>query len=123
MEALRDVHAAQPRRDPARGWRQIPGVSASSREGTFYCLPDFSAHLGRAIANDSFELSMFLLAKARVVTVPGKDFGAEGHLRLSYAGRTEDVVEGVAADPLGAGPVRSTRDSRSATGRVVRDWL
>ena len=28
----------------------------------------------------------FLLHKALVVTVPGKEFGMEGHLRLSYAG-------------------------------------
>ncbi len=50
-------------------------------EGTFYCLPDF-----RAYNANSVELSNLLLKKARVVTVPGKEFGMEGHLRLSYSG-------------------------------------
>ena len=60
-------------------------------DGTFYCLPDF-----RAYRNNSVELADFLLKKARVVTVPGKEFGMEGHLRLSYAGTVKDVSEGVA---------------------------
>ncbi|HSK10394.1 MAG TPA: aminotransferase class I/II-fold pyridoxal phosphate-dependent enzyme, partial [Vicinamibacterales bacterium] len=73
----------------------LPGVRMIKPQGTFYCLPDFSAYLKPGIASDSFELSMFLLQKARVVTVPGRDFGVEGHLRLSYAGTAADVVEGM----------------------------
>jgi len=56
------------------------------------------------------------------VTVPGKEFGVEGHLRLSYAGPTEDVVEGIRR-------IRWALDSRASReisfgGRTyVRDWL
>jgi len=58
-------------------------------DGTFYCLPDFSAY-----NKDSAALCAFLLEKALVVTVPGKSFGMEGHLRISYCGRGRDIVEG-----------------------------
>lgn len=67
------------------------GVHTVKPDGTFYCLPDF-----RAYSNDSFQLANLLLEKALVVTVPGKDFGMEGHLRLSYAGTVKDVTEGIA---------------------------
>jgi aspartate aminotransferase len=97
-------------------------LSVVKPQGTFYCLPDFRGCLGTGIARDSFELSMFLLSKARVVTVPGKDFGLEGHLRLSYAGSTESVVEGMkrirwALDPS------SPREIRIGEKTVVREWL
>ena len=100
----------------------LPGVKVSRPDGTFYCLPDFRAFLGGSIAKDSLELSGFLLSKARVVTVPGKEFGVEGHLRLSYAGPTEDVVEGIRR-------IRWALDSRASReitfgGKAyVRDWL
>ena len=45
----------------------------------------------------------FLLKKALVVTVPGKEFGMEGHLRLSYAGTVKDVTERDRAHQVGAG--------------------
>jgi aspartate aminotransferase len=101
---------------------ELPGVKTSKPNGTFYCLPDFREFLGGSIARDSLELSSFLLSKARVVTVPGKAFGVEGHLRLSYAGPTEDVIEGIRR-------IRWALDSRTPReiafgGKTyVRDWL
>lgn len=86
-------------------------------EGTFYVFPDFSAYQA-----DSVKLSEFLLKKALVVTVPGKEFGMEGHLRLSYAGATRDVAEGIAR-------IRWALDARSPAAidmgdkQVVRNWL
>jgi aspartate aminotransferase len=59
-------------------------------QGTFYCLPDFSAY-----EKDSLKLSRLLLEKARVVTVPGKEFGLDGHLRLSYCGTIKDIKQGI----------------------------
>ena len=65
--------------------------------------------------DDSEELSRFLLDKALVVTVPGKEFGAEGHLRLSYCGTRQGRDRGHPRASAG----RSTRPrrtrSRSAT--------
>jgi aspartate aminotransferase len=58
--------------------------------GTFYCFPDFSAY-----ERDSQKLSRLLLDRVRVVTVPGREFGMEGHLRLSFCGTVKDITEGV----------------------------
>jgi aspartate aminotransferase len=100
----------------------LPGVKVNKPNGTFYCLPDFREFLGGAIAKDSLGLSSFLLSKAKVVTVPGKEFGIEGHLRLSYAGPTEDVVEGIRRIrwALDSG---SPREIAFGGKTYVRDWL
>src|ERR1039458_4641757 len=66
------------------------GVKTVKPGGTFYCFPDFSAY-----EKDSQKLSRMLLEKVRVVTVPGKEFGMEGHLRLSFCGTAKDVTEGI----------------------------
>ncbi len=100
----------------------VPGVKVVKPWGTFYCLPDFSGCFREGIARGSFELSMFLLSKARVITVPGKDFGLEGYLRLSYAGSAADVVEGMkrirwALDPS------TPKEIQIGDKTVVRDWL
>lgn len=84
--------------------------------GTFYCLPDF-----RAYADDSEELARFLLEKALVVTVPGKEFGAEGHLRLSYCGSVRDIVEGVRRIRWALDPT-APNDITIGDRKVVRDW-
>ena len=69
----------------------IAGLKTTKPDGTFYCLPDFSAY-----DKDSGRLSKFLLEKALVVAVPGVEFGMEGHLRLSYCGTIKEIKEGVA---------------------------
>ncbi|MBI4802656.1 MAG: aminotransferase class I/II-fold pyridoxal phosphate-dependent enzyme [Elusimicrobia bacterium] len=74
----------------ARELLSIDGVRLATPKGTFYCLPDFRAYSG-----DSVALSRELLEKALVVTVPGKEFGMEGHLRLSYCGTLKEIMEGV----------------------------
>jgi aspartate aminotransferase len=104
------------------GLAQVPGISVIKPQGTFYCLPDFSQCLRPGIARDSFELSTFLLAKARVVTVPGRDFGLEGHVRLSYAGSAADVVEGIKRIRW-ALDAAAPREIAIGEKVVVRDWL
>ncbi|MFA5139346.1 MAG: pyridoxal phosphate-dependent aminotransferase [Elusimicrobiota bacterium] len=85
-------------------------------EGTFYCLPDFSAYKA-----DSMELCRFLLEKALVVTVPGREFGMEGHLRLSYCTSAEDVIEGVSRIRWALDP-ESPEEIEIGGKRRVRDW-
>ena len=97
--------------------RAFEGVHVTKPLGTFYCLPDFSA-----FSRDSEELSRFLLDKALVVTVPGKEFGAEGHLRLSYCGSTKDVTEGVRRIRWALDPT-APNDIYIGDRRLVRDWL
>ena len=93
------------------------GVRCTPPDGTFYCLPDF-----RAYSNNSVELANFLLKKARVVTVPGKEFGMEGHLRLSYAGTVKDVTEGIARIRWALDP-NAPSDIYIGDKKMVRDWM
>lgn len=93
------------------------GVRVSKPDGTFYCLPDLSAY-----NRNSEELSNFLLRKALVVTVPGKEFGMEGHLRLSYAGSVKDITEGVARMKWALDP-NSPNEIYIGDKKMVRDWL
>jgi len=95
---------------------KIPGVRVAKPQGTFYCLPDFSA-----LRKDSLALCNFLLEKAFVVTVPGKEFGAEGHLRLSYCGTAQDVSEGVARIRWALDP-GSPKEIRIGGKTIARDW-
>lgn len=99
-----------------QGLAGLEDVRVSNPEGTFYCLPDFSAY-----NRDSVELANFLLAKALVVTVPGKEFGMEGHLRLSYAGSAQDVVEGVARIRWALEP-SSPKEISIGGRKLVREW-
>jgi len=93
------------------------GVRTVAPQGTFYCLPDF-----RAFSQDSVELSNFLLRKALVVTIPGIEFGIEGHLRISLSGTVKEITEGIAR-------INWARDTESPNEiyfgdrRMVRDWL
>ncbi len=82
LERKRDVMAAE--------LAKLKKVRLHKPQGTFYSFPDFGAY-----EKDSAKLSGILLEKALVVTVPGVEFGLEGHLRLSYCGSEKDIVEGV----------------------------
>lgn len=98
------------------------GLKTIKPEGTFYCLPDFRAYIPSNIAKDSVELSKFILKKALVVTVPGKEFGMEGHLRLSYAGSVKDITEGIERIKWAIDPT-SPNDIFIGDRKLIRDWL
>jgi aspartate aminotransferase len=97
--------------------RAFTGVHVTKPQGTFYCLPDFNAY-----SKNSIELANFLLEKARVVTVPGVEFGMEGHLRLSYAGAVKDVIEGVERMKWAIDP-ESPNEIYIGDRKLIRDWL
>ena len=65
---------------------KIRGVRCLPSQGTFYAFPDFSKAIAATagVGND-VEMAEYLLNKGGVALVPGSAFGAEGHLRLSYA--------------------------------------
>ena len=97
--------------------KSFTGIKCVKPEGTFYCLPDF-----RAYNNDSVALSDFLLKCAFVVTVPGKEFGMEGHLRLSFAGSVKDLTEGVARIKWALDP-NSPNEIYIGDKKMIRDWM
>ena len=93
VEAMRVEFQA--RRDLIVGLlRQIPGLKVFEPQGAFYVLPDVTAFLGGEIATD-IDLAAWLLAEARVATVPETVFEGPGHLRLSYAASRADIEKGV----------------------------
>jgi aspartate aminotransferase len=71
---------------------KIRGVRCLPSEGTFYAFPDFSQAIAatNGVSNDA-DMAEYLLNKAEVALVPGSAFGAEGHLRLSYATSMETL--------------------------------
>ena len=95
----------------------IPGVKVTKPDGTFYCFPDFSAYM-----KDSQKLANFLLQKVRVVAVPGKEFGFEGHLRLSYCGTMKDITEGCERIQWALDP-NSANELYLGDRKLVRDWM
>jgi aspartate aminotransferase len=97
--------------------QSFTGVKCVRPDGTFYCFPDL-----RAYYKDSVVLSDFLLKKALVVTVPGREFGMEGHLRLSYAGSIKDITEGISRIKWALDP-NSPNEIYIGDRRMVRDWL
>lgn len=97
-------------------------VHCTKPQGTFYALPDFRAYLRRSVANSSTELAQFLLKKALVVTVPGKEFGLEGYLRLSYAGTIKELTEGIERMKWALDP-NAPSEIYIGDRKMVRDWL
>jgi len=97
--------------------RAIDGVQVTKPDGTFYCFPDFTAYM-----KDSQKLANFLLEKVRVVTVPGKEFGFEGHLRLSYCGAIREITEGIERIQWALDPT-SANELYLGDRKLVRDWL
>ena len=72
----------------------IPGFRCRPPAGAFYAFPDVSACF-RPGLEDSLALAEHLLEKAGVATVPGAAFGADAHLRLSFACSRAALAEGL----------------------------
>jgi aspartate aminotransferase len=96
--------------------KAFSGVHIEKPQGTFYCLPDFSAY-----NKNSVELSKMLLKKVQVVTVPGREFGMEGHLRLSFCGSIKDIMEGIDRIKWVLDP-DSPNEIFIGDRKLVRDW-
>ncbi len=92
------------------------GVKVTKPGGTFYTFPDFSAY-GR----DSMKLSQFLLEKVRVVVVPGREFGMEGHLRISFCGTIKEIMEGMERIKWALDP-DAPNELYLGDRKLVRDW-
>ena len=78
----------------------LEGVDCGMPGGAFYMFPDFSRYLNKKTADgkilqDTFDLSDYILADAKVVTVAGDGFGASGYLRFSFATNTETIIAGI----------------------------
>ena len=97
--------------------KSFNGARLIEPKGTFYALPDL-----RAFNGNSVELSRFLLKKALVVTVPGKEFGMEGHIRISFAGSVKEITEGIARIKW-ALDLTSPNEIYIGDKKMIRDWM
>lgn len=64
---------------------QLPGVRCPAADGTFYAFPDISECMKNLGINNDIDFAEKLLLEANVAVVPGTEFGAPGHMRVSYA--------------------------------------
>ncbi len=70
----------------------IPGFHCLPSLGTFYAFPLVRDAISRQPnINNDVELAEYILNKIEVALVPGSAFGAESHLRLSYATSMEQL--------------------------------
>jgi len=69
---------------------EIPKITYLKPEGAFYFFPNITG-----LRMKSTEVVHFLLKKAKVLTVPGTEFGkyGEGYIRMSYATAYEKIEE------------------------------
>jgi aspartate aminotransferase len=81
------------------GLNAIEGVTCHRPDGAFYVFPRIQKLLERKYKGEklagSVRVSDILLDDFRVGVVPGLPFGAEGHLRLSFATSRETIEKGL----------------------------
>ncbi|MDD4262919.1 MAG: pyridoxal phosphate-dependent aminotransferase [Firmicutes bacterium] len=82
------------------GLNNITGISCSKPLGAFYVFPDVSQLYGKktpkgTVLADSQSLSQALLEEALVAVVPGKAFGTDRYVRLSYATDMKSIKTGL----------------------------
>ncbi len=94
------VEAFRERRDViVAALNKIPGLTCPNPQGAFYVFPNVAQLYGRSfqgkVIADSTSLSAYLLDEANVAVVPGADFGADNHIRMSYATSRQQIETGV----------------------------
>lgn len=72
--------------------RAIPRIHVTTPEGAFYAFPRVDAYYGaRPGLTGSIAMAESILEEAGVAVVPGKPFGSDAHIRLSYACSMADI--------------------------------
>ncbi len=72
----------------------MPGVRCAPPAGAFYAFPDVSGCFDDELAG-SLAMARYLLDEAHVAVVPGEAFGADAHVRVSFASSRETLAEGL----------------------------
>jgi aspartate aminotransferase len=77
----------------------MSGVHCNMPRGAFYVFANFKSYFGKKCDGKTIEgsadLCEYLLANARVATVPGIAFGADDFIRFSYATGIDVIDEGL----------------------------
>lgn len=76
--------------------QQMQGVDVLPSDGTFYSFFDTTAFLAKHTEfKDDTELAEHLINETGVVLVPGIEFGAKNHIRLSFAADMAQLQQGL----------------------------
>lgn len=96
------------RRDRAlKAAQNIDDVTIAPAEGAFYLFINVSSYIGSGdLPKDDIALAEMLLEKFHVGVVPGTPFLAPGHIRISYAGDIDRIVEGIERISTGLSSLR-----------------
>jgi aspartate aminotransferase len=78
---------------------KIPGLSCVVPAGAFYLFPDVSSLFKKSFKGQPVEnvdrLAEMLLEHAHIAIVPGSAFGADNHIRISYAIPADEIIAGL----------------------------
>ena len=77
------------------GLGKVEGIRCRVPAGAFYVFPNVSGLMARFGCTSSDQLARGLLLGPGIATVAGSAFGADGHLRISYATSAERIREGL----------------------------
>jgi aspartate aminotransferase len=89
---LRDMQA---RRDlTVKLLREVPHLQVEVPAGAFYVFPDVSAHIAKH-GGGSGELAEYLLIQGGVAVVPGKPFGDDRRIRISFSKDLKTLEKGL----------------------------
>ncbi|WP_328449954.1 pyridoxal phosphate-dependent aminotransferase [Streptomyces sp. NBC_00386] len=89
------------RRTTIKALADIPGIEVDGNpEGAFFLLADVSGTYGRTLAGRTItsaaDFAELLLTEANVAVVPGADFAAPHHVRISYTVPPDRLTEALA---------------------------
>ncbi len=73
--------------------RGVPGFDIIPPQGSFYSFPSIPGYLERFGGSNG--LTNYLLENALVAVVPGEEFGAADHIRLSFATSEQNIINGI----------------------------
>lgn len=73
--------------------REIPGIDIIPPNGAFYAFPSINGYMERF--GNATAFAEYLIEHALVAMVPGGEFGAPDHVRLSFATSDQNIIKGV----------------------------
>ena len=72
------------------GLKKIKGFAPIMPQGAFYIFCSI-----KETGLDSVSLANELLDKAKLAVIPGKPFGSDEHIRLSFATSSDEITKGI----------------------------
>jgi aspartate/methionine/tyrosine aminotransferase len=94
----------------------VPGLSCFKPQGAFYLFPNvrsfYEKEANGVRIRNSYGMAYYLLKEANVAVVPGDSFGADDHIRLSYATSMENLEKAMGRIVDALGRLKTSRKTR-----------